>query len=164
VRQLQLLPRIPLPLPDARSNDSGPSHLPSIPLPNPFKAIKSRSVEHLPLTPGNREQGRITLDEEHDVGVLLTEGSLVGLRTRNVGGRLRGLAWSDQSLVVSATVNQTTCIELLFQAFEYWNHGFHIFFISPVTAIQNSKWINDDAYAIAFSVRSLMVSSLRDTE
>jgi hypothetical protein len=112
VRQLRLLPRIPLQPLDVQSHESGLSHLPSIPLPNPFKAMKTRSIEHLPLTQRKRDLGRIVLDEEHDVGELLTNGSLLGLRTRNVGGTLRGLAWSDQQLTVSVPVTQTTCIEL----------------------------------------------------
>lgn len=85
---------------EVRAPDSHLSNLASLPLPNPFKAIKSRSADHLPLSERTGEPGRVSLEEETDLGELLGRGPLLGFRSRRINGAMFGIAWSSEELTV----------------------------------------------------------------
>jgi hypothetical protein len=99
VRKLKLLPRVPVQM-EVRAADSHLSNLASLPLPNPFKAMKSRSAEHLPLSEKVGEPGRVSLEEESDLGEVLPRGLLSGFRARRINGRMFAIAWTSEELTV----------------------------------------------------------------
>jgi WD repeat-containing protein 7 len=99
VRKLRLLPRVPAQM-ELPASEAQPINLPSLPLPNPFKAMMSRH-DQTPLSGKDHMTGRIAVDEENDLGELLSGGCLSGLRTRRTEDRLSGIAWSPQQLTVS---------------------------------------------------------------
>lgn len=96
VRTLNCLPRISIQQVEPTPEDAFSNNL-ALPL---FKAMKSRSTENLPTTVNKKDPGRIVLEDEQTVGELLAEGSLLGLRPRSVGGRLRGISWTENILTV----------------------------------------------------------------
>lgn len=87
-------------------NHYGP-HLSTLPIPNPFKSMMSRSTEHLAtngnescILPGNGFKP--TLGGPHDVGIIIADTVLSGLKTRrSADGKLSALAWSHRELSVS---------------------------------------------------------------
>ena len=112
VRQLRLLPRVPLPAPSEVQSPGSSSHnLASLPLPNPFKAMIHRSSDNVSIIPNFAGAGRIVLGDETDAGELLPQGTFVASRTRSSEGRLRGIVWTDQEITVSAAVSN--CLVIL---------------------------------------------------
>jgi len=103
IRDFQLLPRVPQQMEDPSQN-APVSHLSSLPLPNPFKAPKPRSEEHAPLGAIPRENGRVALDEEQDLGQVLGSGSPSGFRALHLNGKMLAVVWSQQELTVGVFV------------------------------------------------------------
>ncbi|KAJ6624507.1 hypothetical protein B0H10DRAFT_2174467 [Mycena sp. CBHHK59/15] len=135
VRTLHFLPKALPQQADVAPEEPHLNNLTSLPL---FKAMKSRSTEHLPPTENKKEPGRIGLEEETQVGQLLPDGSLLGLRSRSVGTQLRGICWTERDLMI----------------FEYDRHSFSILFRAPCPLIQKVDWINDGSYAVVFADRT----------
>jgi WD repeat-containing protein 7 len=96
---VKLSPRGPPVVQDASNQDSNLAHHSSLPLPNPFKGIMSRSAEHIPIVESQPDPGK-SEPSEYEMGEILSQGDPLGLRTRAVGNRLRGIAWSDKELAV----------------------------------------------------------------
>jgi hypothetical protein len=109
VRKLRLLPRVPAQM-EAPASDVQLTNLPSLPLPlaNPFKAMRSRH-DQAPRSAKESLTGRITVDQENDLGELLPGGSLSGLRICRTGHKLLGIAWSLQQLTVSTFRLSASC-------------------------------------------------------
>lgn len=160
LRRLQLLPRnftLPLNLPP---EDTHSNHLPSLPLPNPFKTTKARSVEQVTLDENKEELGRIGVSDEEDAGQLRSDCLLVGLRTLDVDGKLRGICWSERDMTVSIFAFCNIIFVLKFgQAFEYARGSLRMLFFSPVVGIQDLKWIDEYSYAAEFAVGTIIRGS-----
>ena len=100
IRDFQLLPRVPQQM-EELSQNAPVSHLSSLPLPNPFKTLKPRSEEDVPLGAIPRGNGRVTLDEERDLGQVIGSGSPSGFRALHLNGEMLAVVWSQQELTVS---------------------------------------------------------------
>ncbi|KAJ7776775.1 hypothetical protein DFH07DRAFT_797695 [Mycena maculata] len=137
VRPLQCLPRVPSQQAEVQPEEPHLTNLASLPL---FKAMKSRSTEDLPPTANKKEAGRIVLEDEHIVGQLIADGSLLGFRPRSmsIGARLRGLCWTEQVLTI----------------FEYVDQSFSVLFSCPCPSIKKVEWIDDNSYAVVFKERT----------
>ncbi|KAF7290909.1 WD-REPEATS-REGION domain-containing protein [Mycena chlorophos] len=96
-----------------------------------FKAMKAKSAEDLPA---QLDGGRIVLGEELIAGQLFAEGPLLGLRRRVVDGWLRGLAWTEQALMI----------------FEYSDHEFTILHNGALADIVKAEWLDERSYALVF--------------
>ncbi|KAJ7068638.1 hypothetical protein C8F01DRAFT_1118822 [Mycena amicta] len=135
-RTLQCLPRVRV----TQSVESPPSdeglsaNLASLPL---FKAMKSKSVEDLP-SETKRDAGRIVLGEELIAGQLFAEGPLLGLRTRLVDNRSRGLAWTEKSFMI----------------FDYASQEFSILHSDGLEGVVRADWIDEWTYAVIFKERT----------
>ena len=103
MRQLRLLPRVPLP-PPSEVQSPGSSSL-NLALPNPFKAMKQKSSDNVSLIPSFASAGRVVLGDKTDAGDLLPLGTFVALRTHSSGARLRGVVWTDQEMTVSNDIS-----------------------------------------------------------
>ncbi|KAJ7119871.1 hypothetical protein C8R44DRAFT_878257 [Mycena epipterygia] len=134
IRPLQCLPRNP-PVQVDQPEESLSNNLASLPL---FKAMKSRSTENLPPTENKKESGRIVLEDERTVGQLFADGSLLGLRPRSMGNRLRGICWTEHMLTI----------------FEYVEQSFSILCSRSCPSIGKVEWIDDNSYAVVFKERT----------
>ena len=106
IRDFQLLPLVPQQIEDSSQNATV-LHLSSLPLPlpNPFKALKPRSDEDAPPGAIPRENGRVALDEERDLGQVLSSGLPSGFRALHLNGEMLAVVWSQQELTVSSPVS-----------------------------------------------------------
>ncbi|KAF9468708.1 hypothetical protein BDZ94DRAFT_1304460 [Collybia nuda] len=137
-RKFKLLPRVPVQM-EVRAPDSHLANLSSLPLPNPFKAIKPRSVDHLPLGERANEPGRVSLEEEADLGELIGHGPLSGFRPRTISGRMFAILWNSEELTL----------------FQYQESAFRILYVDPVPNIVDVAWIDDSSYNVLFKEQAV---------
>lgn len=71
-------------------------------LPNPFKVLKTLSAEQATSVEDERRISRIEVGDPHDLGVVLLDGSVLGVRTcLSLDGEvIRIIVWSDQEILV----------------------------------------------------------------
>ncbi|KDR82569.1 hypothetical protein GALMADRAFT_237950 [Galerina marginata CBS 339.88] len=129
--------------PDSEGNHHHGPHLSTLPIPNPFKAIMSRSTEHLPLNDSEvrsltRSDSKPSLSEPRDIGMLIPDTALSGLKTRHLSnGKLSGIAWTHREISL----------------FEYSQQSMTLLFQGEVTGIQDAIWSEDEMYALSFEDR-----------
>ncbi|KAJ7626280.1 hypothetical protein DFH06DRAFT_737359 [Mycena polygramma] len=133
VRPLHLLPRVSLQQ-QAEPQPEEPTLNNLVPL---FKAMTSRSTDDLPPTENKKDPGRILLEDERIVGQAIANGLLLGFRPRSIGGRLRGIAWTEHDLTI----------------FEYAEQ-FSVLFSCPCPGIEKVDWTDDTSYAVVFKDRA----------
>ncbi|KAJ7726520.1 hypothetical protein B0H16DRAFT_1592489 [Mycena metata] len=143
VRSLQCLPRVPIPQVEPQAEESLSNNLAALgnnlAAVQLFKAMKSRSTENLPPSENKKEPGRIVLGEERILGQLLADGLLLGLRSRSIDGRLRGISWTENTLTIFES--------------ESAQQSFSILFSSSCLGIDKAEWTSDDSYAVVFKDR-----------
>lgn len=62
--------------------------------------MKPKSSENLFLIP-SVDTGRIAFDDKFDVGELFPQGNFVSSRTHASEGKLRGIIWTNQEILVN---------------------------------------------------------------
>jgi hypothetical protein len=95
-QRLELLPRFLPQFPEVEEH----ARLPH--LANPFKHSKPAPATFIHA----HEPGRIALTEETIIAEALIASGESGLRLRDVKGRLRGITWTDETLVVRCSLCQ----------------------------------------------------------
>ncbi|PPQ70616.1 hypothetical protein CVT25_011982 [Psilocybe cyanescens] len=116
-------------------------HLSTLPIPNPFRSIMSRSTEQL-ITNDSEIRAPLgnvfKLGEQYDVGFLIADTVLSGLKTRrSVDGKLSGLAWSHRELSM----------------FEYFQRSMTLLFCAPISGIEEAVWLTHETFALTFGDR-----------
>ena len=119
--------------------------------------MMSRSTEQLPPPVDSRpESGRVSLEEVCNIGKVLSRGTPFGFRTQAMGSVLRGVAWSDEELVVRFKTSGSDFIVnlcLFFQVFECECESILFFGVSQMTGVLDVTWVDGDSYMITFPVR-----------
>ena len=119
----------------------------------------SRSTDQLPPPVDSRpESGRVSLEEVCNIGKVLSRGTPLGFRTQAMGGVLRGVAWSDEELVVRFKTSGIDFIIsinfcLFFQVFECESESIRFFGVSQMTGVRDVTWVDGDSYMVTFPVR-----------
>ncbi|KAL4249830.1 hypothetical protein ABKN59_006616 [Abortiporus biennis] len=120
--------------PENNAQNSGSSvHLP---LPNYLKGLTSRSTDHIPdeEKAESRDNEKLRLSEEIDIGGLALSGPVLSIRTMSSLDCLRGVLWSNKELC----------------GFEYRQNSLRNLFSSPLSGICEIKWSTATSFTVLF--------------